>query len=436
MADKSTSQIPVGKVARATRFARTGVKVGGNYIKHYAKKMSGGQTSDEELHAQNAKEVYDSLSELKGSALKVAQMMSMDQNFLPKPYADKFKMAQNAVPPLSGPLVMKTLTTSLGRPIAEVYDSFNAKATYAASIGQVHEAYKGDQKLAVKIQYPGVGDSITSDLRLVKPMAVRVLGLQGQDLSKYFEEVETRLKEETDYHLELKRGQDFARECSHIEGLEFPEYYPEMSSGRVITMSWLEGLQLDEFMALNPSQEQKNQIGQIVWDFYDHQIHTMRKVQADPHPGNFLFSADGSKLGVLDFGCVKVIPDDFYNNYFKLLHPNLIDNKPELTKTLEQLEVLLPGDSPQDKANVLDMVTNILSMLGRPFHQKTFDFGDRSYFEELVQNGEQMVRKGIAMKKSARGAKDAIYINRSYFGLYSLLNQLGACISTRSAAIK
>ncbi|MCU0355613.1 MAG: AarF/UbiB family protein, partial [Cytophagales bacterium] len=162
---KSQNSIPATKVERATRFVATGLKVGGNYIKHYAKKAVNPDLSRDELHEDNAADIYATLSELKGSALKVAQMMSMDRNLLPRAYSDRFQMAQYSAPPLSGPLVVKTFVNSFGKTPQQLFDSFGMEATNAASIGQVHRAVKHGKRLAVKVQYPGVAQSVRSDLK-------------------------------------------------------------------------------------------------------------------------------------------------------------------------------------------------------------------------------------------------------------------------------
>jgi predicted unusual protein kinase regulating ubiquinone biosynthesis (AarF/ABC1/UbiB family) len=153
------------------RFVKTGAQIGGNYIKHYSKKMLDPSMTKEQLHEDNAEDVYNALSELKGSALKVAQMLSMEKNVLPRAYVNKFALAQYSAPPLSGPLIVQTFVKQFGKTPQQIFDTFNMQSTRAASIGQVHEATKGGQKLAVKIQYPGVAESIKSDLKLVKPIA-------------------------------------------------------------------------------------------------------------------------------------------------------------------------------------------------------------------------------------------------------------------------
>ncbi|MEP1954677.1 MAG: AarF/UbiB family protein, partial [Algoriphagus sp.] len=190
MTDQLNEQqaIPVSKVQRAAKFISTGAKVGGNYVKHYAKKMVNPSMDKEELHLNNATDIYASLSQLKGSALKVAQMMSMDKNLLPRAYQDKFTMAQYSAPPLSYPLVVKTFQKYFSQSPEQIFDTFTKSAVNAASIGQVHQATLGDKKLAVKIQYPGIADSVSSDLKLVRPFALRLLNMNERELDHYMEE--------------------------------------------------------------------------------------------------------------------------------------------------------------------------------------------------------------------------------------------------------
>jgi predicted unusual protein kinase regulating ubiquinone biosynthesis (AarF/ABC1/UbiB family) len=126
---KEQSRIPTSKVQRAAKFVKTGARVGGNYVKHYAKKAVNPKLTKEALHEDNARDIYNSLSELKGSALKVAQMMSMDKNLLPTAYQDKFSMAQYSAPPLSYPLVVKTFQQYFKKSPSDMFDVFTKKCS-------------------------------------------------------------------------------------------------------------------------------------------------------------------------------------------------------------------------------------------------------------------------------------------------------------------
>ena len=419
--------MPTTKVERSAKFVKTGFQIGGNYIKHYSKKLFNPELSRDELNEDNASDIYNSLSELKGSALKIAQMLSMDKNILPKAYVNKFTQSQYNAPPLSGPLIVRTFTKSFGKTPEKIFDKFNIKSTHAASIGQVHEAELNGKKLAVKIQYPGVGDSISSDLKLVKPFAFRLLGMSEKELNIYIKEVEERLLEETDYEREVRSSIEFSEACKNLENVIFPSYYPTLSSNRIITMDWIDGLHLKEFLATNPSQELKNKIGQALWDFYNFQQHELRKVHADPHPGNFLITKD-EKLGAIDFGCIKEMPDDFYEPFFSLISSELFDNKEETIKAFRQLEMILPNDTPAQIEFYYKAYKEMISLFGKPYITPTFDFSEPSFFEELYSYGEKIAK--MPAFKQARGVKHFIYVNRTNFGLYNILHELKANIKT------
>lgn len=427
---KEQSKIPVGKVSRAARFVKTGAKVGGNYLKHYGRKLTDPGSSREQLDRDNAADIYSSLSELKGSALKVAQMLAMDKNMLPTAYQDKFAMGQYSAPPLSYPLVVKTFRSAFGKSPDQVYDSFSHAAANAASIGQVHKATKGGKELAVKIQYPGVSESVRSDLKLVKPFALRLFGLNEKELDQYMEEVESKLLEETDYRLEVERSQKISKACGSIPNVTFPKYYKDLSADRIITMDWLEGSHIKEFLATAPTQEVRDSIGQAMWEFYHHQIHNLREVHADPHPGNFLMRADGT-LGIIDFGCVKEIPDDFYEGYFRLMSKDLINDDEELMPLLYGLNFIYEDDTPEEKVMYISLFKEMTMLLGKPFHGDQFDFADDSYFDQIYALSERLSNmKELRNSKHPRGSRHGLYINRTYFGLYQLLNMLQAKVKT------
>lgn len=427
---KEQIRIPVSKVERASHFIKTGAKVGGNYLKHYGKKVFNRELTRDELDHDNAEDIYDSLSELKGSALKVAQMLSMDKNVLPTPYQDKFAMSQYSAPPLSYPLVVKTFREQLKKSPDEIFDSFTRQAVNAASIGQVHRAEWKNKKLAVKIQYPGVADSISSDLRMVRPIAGRMFNISKAELDQYMGEVESKLLEETDYRLELERSMEISRRCAHLPHVVFPTYYPELSNQRILTMDWIEGLHLREWIRNDPPQTERNVIGQALWDFYDYQIHTLRQVHADPHPGNFLITPDG-KLGIIDFGCVKVIPADFYEQYFQLMKKEVLDDSFDLEELFLSLGFLTTADSRKERIFFTNLFKEMILLLGKPFHHDSFDFGNDAYFRQIYDVGERLsTMKELRQSKSARGNKHGLYINRTYFGLYNLLNDLKSEIIT------
>jgi len=422
---KSIDKIPTTKIQRASKMVSTGAKISVNYLKYYSEKFIGSEEKAKlKLDESNATDIYDSLKSMKGSALKVAQMMSMDKTMLPQAYVEKFSLSQFSVPPLSAALVKKTFKRYFGKDTEEIFDQFNYEAINAASIGQVHRAEKDGKKLAVKIQYPGVAESIGSDLSMMKPIALRMLNIKGKDAECYFKEVEEKLMEETDYALELNQSNSVSEACKHIPNLLFPRYYNELSTDKILTMDWMEGIQISTFAENNTSPKRANKVGQALWDFYMYQIHVVRKVHADPHPGNFMVSKN-DELIAIDFGCMKGIPEEFYFPYFEMTKPEILNDPIAFKKQLYALEILKETDTKEDIKFFSTVFKELLGLFALPFYEEEFDFSDPTFFSKIA-NMAAKYSKNDSLRKAdaARGSTHFIYINRAFFGLYSLMNQL------------
>lgn len=426
---KEQTKIPKSKIGRASKIAGAGIQVGVNYLKYQAKKTITGDDDKTAFHEATAKTTYDTFSKLKGGPLKLAQMLSMDRNLIPDQYADQFSQAQYNAPPLTYPLVVNTFTKELGKRPNEVFDSFTTKAVSGASIGQVHQAELAGKKYAVKIQYPGVANSMKSDLAIVKPIALRLFQLDSQSLDPYIKEVQERLLEETNYHLELERSQDLAEKSKQLSNTRFPQFFPEMSSLRILTMEWVEGAHLDTYAESNASSEEKLKIAQALWDFYHHQIHELRLFHADPHPGNF--KVHDNQLWVLDFGCTKALSDTFYKDYFSLMNPDVLGDEQLFQDALFKIGLILESDKSHEVKKLTAIFRESVELLSRPFYEGSFDFGDRAYFDELAAFGERTrLDKELNKLSTSRGNPNALYLNRTYFGLYHLLGSLGSTVKT------
>ncbi len=430
---KTLDSIPTHKIERATKLVSTGVKIGGNYLRYYGEKLIRGEEDKDKLNANNAKDIYDGLKELKGSALKVAQMLSMEKNLMPQAYVEQFSLAQFSVPPLSGALVKKTIRKYLGADPEALFDTFSMQSENAASIGQVHRATKEGKALAVKIQYPGVANSIRSDLAIVKPIALKMFNLKGKDTDRYFEEVENKLLEETDYLQELQSSQMISEAAQVLPNLTFPKYYPKWTTSKILTMDWMEGVHLSKYVKREKfNQKERNLLGQTLWDFYMFQIHGLRKVQADPHPGNFMVSEQGELIAI-DFGCIKEIPEDFYIPYFELSKKENIEDQESFVKLLTDLEILLDTDTEEETTYFLALFQKMMRLFTKPFHDQYFDFSDAVFWDAISNLSKDFTEDSqLRQMNGNRGSKHFIYINRTFFGLYHLLHDLEAQIETES----
>lgn len=428
---KEQTSIPKHKITRAAKLMGSGAKIGASYVKYAAKKTLTGNADKSNFHETTAKESYKTFSNMKGAPLKLAQMLSMDNNLIPEQYVSEYSQAQYSAPPLSYPLVVKTFLEEMKKKPKELFDDFSQHAVAGASIGQVHKATLGGTDYAVKVQYPGVAQSLHSDLAIVKPMAMKLFNIDAKSIEPFMEEVKSRLLEETDYILERSTSETLIAQSRHLPHTHFPTYRADLSSKRILTMSWIEGEPLDQFAEREQSQELRNKIGQALWDFYEHQIHALNVFHADPHPGNFLIK--DNELYVLDFGCVKKLPVDFYRDYFQFMDKEVVENPKAFSDLLYHFGLLLPSDTPQDVKILTKLLHDSIALLSRPFEQEVFDFGNESYFEELAAFGEQ-TREDKHLKKlnQIRGSADALYLNRTYFGVYNICGMLGAQVQTQN----
>jgi predicted unusual protein kinase regulating ubiquinone biosynthesis (AarF/ABC1/UbiB family) len=171
----------------------------------------------------------------------------------------------------------------------------------------------------------------------------------------------------------------------------------------------------------------RNKIGQALWDFYNFQQHELRAVHADPHPGNFMITSKG-KLGIIDFGCIKEMPEEFYYPFFSLTSTGLMDNKTETIKAFRQLDMIHPNDTPAQVDFYYTMFRQMIGLFAKPYTGDSFDFGKTEFFDELYGFGERISK--MPEFKQARGVKHFIYINRTNFGLYNILHELKAEVKT------
>jgi predicted unusual protein kinase regulating ubiquinone biosynthesis (AarF/ABC1/UbiB family) len=421
------SDFPSSKFARGKIFAKTGLKVGSNYASHYLKTLTTGNSDKASLHKKTAEQVFGEFTKLRGTALKIAQSFSVDQGFLPDEFSEVMTQAQYKVPPINRSLVRSIIKRELGQYPEQLFKTFDTDAIAAASIGQVHKATLHDgRSAAVKIQYPGVRDTITSDLALARTIFKRIV-TGGTQIDDYIEEVRSTLLMETDYNTEGQSINRFHKRFSTDQILT-PEWIPEFSTERVLTMTFIEGVHLDEFLSRSPAQSDKNHFGQLLWDFFHQQIDNHDEIHADTHPGNFLFTPDG-KLGVIDFGCVKSFPEEFFMDYLRLLPTHLLRDEPEIKKLYKRLGVIKADPMTDEKENrFYQFCMNYGYAFAMPYLEDSFNFGDPEY-KNLIRG----YTKNAPISNEPRGNKHFIYSTRVHLGLYHFLMRLQAEVSTKNS---
>ena len=421
---------PSTKFQRGKVAASTGLKVGANYARYAARKSTKkGRSSDakKQLHARNARDIFSQLTKLRGAALKMAQGMSMETSFLPEEFVDVLSQAQYQVPPMSYAIVRKIIKQNLGDYPENVYEEFSVEALAAASLGQVHRATTKDGiDVAVKVQYPNVRESIDSDLAMVRGIAGRFL--KPEVITPYLKEVGDRLREETDYNQEGANLEYFA-EVYDDDNIVTPRCIKELTSEKVLTMTFLEGVHLDEYVKTNPSQEERNAMGQILFDFAHNQITANHlAVHVDAHPGNFLFRKDG-KVGVLDFGCVKKFPRNFRNDLVGLYAATLHNNREEVLRRYRALEFIRDDFSDSQRDFLVGVMDKATSLLVAPYRGETYDFTNTTVRDGFKEMMPQMTGREAFDNRGAVGSPHFVFVNRLVLGFYTILSGLGSTIN-------
>ena len=300
--------------ARLSRTAKVGANLTGAAAAFGAARLVGGDGAD----AQIAAALKAALGRTKGPLMKVAQMLSTIPDLLPPEYAEELASLQSGAPSMGWPFVRRRMRAELGETWEGKFKTFSHEAAAAASLGQVHRAIALDgQPLACKLQYPDMTSAVESDLAQLQT----ILGLVKRlgryiDPSAIGEEISDRLREELDYAREAAHMRLYREMLAPFSAVAIPEPIADLSTGRLLTMTWLDGKPLREFEGAD--QETRNRIATLLFKAWWTPFGQYGVIHGDPHLGNYSFAGDGETLNLLDFGCVRIFPPRFVEGVLKL----------------------------------------------------------------------------------------------------------------------
>lgn len=360
-----------------------------------------------------AKTMFQALGSLKGVALKAAQLLSLEFNILPPVYRKELQRACFDAPRLNRAVIRKAFMNSLNQEPEAMFAEFDAHAFAAASLGQVYAAVDKDKtNLAVKVQYPGIKETIDSDLDLIRAL---LKPLPDSDLAMFaLGEIRERLLEEIDYSKELQY-QEFFRERINHSKLFIPRPFKQYSSRRVLTTERIFAPHLDDWLKTNPPQEERNRYGQLLLDFFMFSLKELERIMADPNMGNYLFMPDG-RLGIIDFGCVKSFDSEFSPALFRLI--NSLRGVPlDLIKqSYRELNFQFIESRELD-----EHLKQWCTWLERLCTGAAFDFGEnRGYLDNGLKNMPRLHGHFTAFNR------DFLFLDRNLMGVFRLLERMGA----------
>ena len=417
---ENQKDIPSGKIKRSGIIGLTTARAGMKKIGHIAKQpFIPEEKKDDETNRNDeeiAELIFKSLSNLRGTALKAAQMISLEMELIPEAYRKELAKAASQVPPINRALIRKIVTTQFNAPPEKIFKTFESLPFAAASLGQVHRAIsKDDEELAVKVQYPGIASCVKSDIDMLKLLVKPTKYYRIFRLC--FNEIQEKIFEELDYFHEAENTVWF-KENLKLEKISVPEVYPELSTENVLTTSMLEGKHLDEWLAADPSQEKRDYYGQLFVDLFKYASHDLKMIHADPNPGNYLFM-DNGELGLIDFGCVKKLDDDFLNNIEIIYNDDYDNDMTRLKEIYQSIGIYYKNNTNSNRFK--EFITSWIEWITRPRRREYFDFSKESeYFTE----GLKHVKEFYSYINYFDGS--FTYFGRTEYGLFRLLQAMGA----------
>ncbi|MEK8029466.1 AarF/UbiB family protein [Ideonella sp. DXS29W] len=421
---------PTGKLARGAIGGATAARLGAKRLLHKAHSALG--TPD--LSAQQAelgRILFQGLNQLKGTALKAAQLLSLELGWLPEPMRQQLAQAHYQARPLNRALVLQLLRREFGAGPEQLFAQFNPQAFAAASFGQVHEARShGSERLAVKLQYPGMAAVVASDMRLLRRLLQQLapsagLHLPGDTvLEAVLSDVETKLTEELDYRREADELAWFRKHLLR-PGLRLPAHWPEWSSERVITLEYLDGQHPEAWLARDPSQAERDALGQLLWDGFIDMLR-LRRIQADPHPGNFLCLPAG-QLGLLDFGRTLALGERFVTTLHGGWVARRADDATALHALYAQQGLIRPElELARFRSELWPAIGPLIDWQLTPWREAVCDFGAYPLPPRMTPSQQQ-----AAMRHLNHMPAEMPFFDRSFIGVTQLLRQWRARVHTQ-----
>lgn len=319
---------------RLSRYARVGVNVGGVAAKVASSRLFGSSLDK----GKNAAELATALGGLKGPLMKVGQILSTVPDLVPPEYAAELSQLQSNAPPMGWPFVRRRMQAELGPDWEKRFASFERQPAAAASLGQVHRATAKDGKaLAVKLQYPDMQSAVEADLTQLKMLFSVYRRIDSSiDTSQIYEEIGARIREELDYGREARHALLYKIMLDGAPIVRVPEVEPSLSTGRLLTLTWLDGGRLLDFR--DRPLDERNRIATAMFTAWWSPFAHYGVIHGDPHLGNYtVFEEEGVAAGInlLDYGCIRIFPPSFVAGVVDLFHGLLEDDRARVVGAYE-----------------------------------------------------------------------------------------------------
>jgi predicted unusual protein kinase regulating ubiquinone biosynthesis (AarF/ABC1/UbiB family) len=419
-----------GSVKRTARILQLGAGLGVNYLVHHLQRpfLNKERAADqkEAFSRKTAKKIREDLQGLRGPIMKIGQALSMQTHFFDPNTISELSALQMHAPPMHPALMRAQFKSALGKYPEELFRSFDPEPFAAASLGQVHWAVtKSGEEVAVKIQYPAMREAIESDFTALRTagFAAKITGHLPESVIR---ELQRGIVEETDYTKEARNIEFFGKALAPLEFVHVPKVLPGLSSDRVLTMSRVPGLRLQDFLKTNRSQAVRDKLGEGLTRLFFFQLFRVQVLHADPHPGNYLFNNDGS-IGLVDYGCVKYLKPEVVRCYAQFWSREW-ESDQKLFKEIIRT-IFGPKVSP-DEPRVRRCMFGIKRFYDEfhPFDStEPLDLGDAKFMDDLTDLARVLLKNKFL-------SPEFLFLSRTESGMCNLLHILKAKVRTTQIA--
>ena len=423
----TNKSVPVGAFRRFCSLGGLSAKLGLAYMAWWARSWyKPTDKSQQDLLETNIRcglRTLETASYLRGAVSKVGQIASCLPEMMPDEFIDALSHLQFSTPPMHYALIREQLLSELGDP-EDVFAEFNENAIAAASIGQVHEArLKTGEKVAVKIQYPGIARSIRADLRNLKTlMRPFLFNDNWKAFLDLFDELRTQLELEADYENEAQNIRDIRKLFVDDQFIVVPQVFDEFSTRRVLTMEFLEGKMLAQYVATNPSQDERDHYGTEI-SRAQYRTYRNNLLYTDPHPGNFIFMDEG-RVGFIDFGNIRRCNEEEWE-FVNWANTIRYEKDPAVIRAMCQRSAMMTEEEAKQRPEVLDLIVEMLHHYNEPFtFDGKFDYRDPAY----LQRGADLLHR-CSKVNWVRQQRINVFTHRIQFMMPALLYKLGARVN-------
>ncbi|MGI3092548.1 ABC1 kinase family protein [Vibrio diabolicus] len=421
--------LPTHRISRFSKFASLATRVAGNVIAEGTKQIAKGnkpKAKDLLLTPQNIARLTDQLAHLRGAAMKLGQMLSMDAGDVLEPeLTDILSRLRSDADPMPAKQLNAVMESSLGTNWKAEFLSFNFKPIASASIGQVHQAYSdaGDN-LAVKVQYPGIRKSIDSDVDNVGTL-LKVVGLipESIDYKGLLEEAKKQLHDEADYTREAQfaiRYHDALKEHPHFV---VPKIHTESCSDSVLAMEFIDGVPIEHIEHYD--QSTRDFVMHSLLELLFRELFEFKMVQTDPNFANYLYIESTRQIGLLDFGATREYSERFSTGYRQAFASVMNNDEQGLNDALEQIGFFSQTILPDQRQAILDLV----KMACEPMLvDEPYDFKASGLAQKLREAGTIL---SMEQEYWHTPPADALFLHRKIGGMYLLAARIGAKVNIR-----